>query len=65
MGVGVLFGGFRSVMRSVVEMALGDEGMMRGGMVIASFMTSSGFAMMTGRVLVVFGCFAVVLDGLL
>jgi len=61
----MLLGSFGGMVCSVVEMALSDEGMVRGGVMVAGFMTSSRFAMMTSSVIVVFGGFAVMLDGFL
>ena len=59
--LGVKFRRFGGVMRSVVMMAIGGVGMVSGEMMIAGFMTARGFAMMSGRVLVVFCCFVMML----
>jgi hypothetical protein len=59
--LGVKFSCLGGVMRSVVMMAIGGVGMMRGEMMIAGFVVARGFAMMPGRVLVVFRCFVVML----
>lgn len=64
MSVGVLFGGFSSMVRGVVQMTLRDQGMMRGGVVVANFMTSGGFTMVSRGVLVMFGGFVMMLNGL-
>lgn len=64
-GLSVGLSGFGGVVRGMVKMALGYMGMMRGGVVIASFIASSGLAMMPGSELVVFGCFTMMLNGLL
>lgn len=50
-------------MHGVVKMALADEGMMGGGVMIAGLVTSGGFAMVARGVLVMFGGFAMMLDG--
>ena len=59
MRFGVGLGGFRGVMRGVMQMALGNVGMMRSSMVIAGFMVPGGFTMMTRGVLVVLSGFVV------
>lgn len=59
-----MFGGFAGVVRGVVKMALGNECMVCTNVMIASFMTGSGFAMMASGVLVVLGGFAVMLNGM-
>jgi len=61
-GVGVRFGRFRSVVCGVVMMAVSDVRMMSGQMMITGFEVARGFAMMTGRVFVMFGCFVMVLN---
>jgi len=63
--LGVKFGCFGGVMHSVLMMAIGGVGMMRGEMMIAGFVMARGFAMMTGRVFVMFGCFVMMLGCLL
>lgn len=62
---GVKFGCFGGVMTGVMMMAIGDVGMMSGEMMIPRFMMARGFAMMACGVLVVFGCFAMMLGCLL
>lgn len=64
-GLSVGLGSFGGVVCGMVKMALGDMGMMRGGMVIAGFMASSGLAMVPGCEFVVFGCFTMMLNGVL
>jgi hypothetical protein len=59
------FGGFRGVVRGVMMMAMRQVRVMRGEMMIAGFVMARGFAMMPGSVLVVFGCFVMMLGGLL
>jgi hypothetical protein len=44
-------------------MALGDVGMMRGGVCVASFVACSSFAMVACCVLMMFRGLAVMLDG--
>jgi hypothetical protein len=46
-------------------MTAGKMSVMCGEMMIASFMVARGFAMMMGRVLVMFGCFVMMLNGML
>jgi hypothetical protein len=58
-----MLSGFCGMVRSVMEMALGDMGMVRGDVGVARFMARGSFAMMARRVLVMFGGFAVMLDG--
>jgi hypothetical protein len=58
-GFGVGLGGFGSVVRGVMQMAVRDVGMVRGSMVIASFVVPGGFPMMTCGVLVVLSGFVV------
>ena len=64
MHVGVMFGRFLDVVDGVVEVALGDVGMMGGEMMIASLMMPGCFAMVARGVLMMLGGFAVMLDGL-
>jgi hypothetical protein len=61
----VRFRGFGGVMRRVMMMAMRKVRVMRGEMMIAGFVMARGFTMMPGSVLVMFGCFVVVLSGLL
>jgi hypothetical protein len=61
-GFGVCLGGFGSVMRCVMMMTVGDVSVMRGEVMIPFFVMTRGFAMMTRRVFVVLGSFAVMLD---
>jgi hypothetical protein len=63
--LGVKLGCFRGVMRGVMMMAVGHLGVMRGQMVIAGFVVPRGFAMMTRRVVMMFGCFLVMRNCLL
>jgi hypothetical protein len=63
--VGVDFGGFGGVVCGVMKMAVGDLGVMSGEMMIAVFVVARGFAMMTCCVVVVFGCFVMMLGCLL
>lgn len=60
--VGVDLGGFGGVVHGVMMMAVCDVGMVSSHVVIARFEVTGGFAMMAGRVFVVFGCFVVMLD---
>ncbi|HKF41131.1 MAG TPA: hypothetical protein VKB21_08565 [Candidatus Acidoferrum sp.] len=62
-GIGVVFGGLRGVVGGVVKMTLGDQRVMRCGVMITGLMAGSGFAMMARSVLVVFGSFTMMLDG--
>jgi hypothetical protein len=57
--------GFGGMMRGVMMMAMRQVRVMRGEMMIAGFVVARGFAMMPGSVFVMFGCFVVVLGGLL
>jgi hypothetical protein len=61
----VKFGGFRRVMRGVMQMALRAVSMMRGGFVIAVLVVAGGFAMVSRGVLVVLGGFVMMLCGVL
>jgi hypothetical protein len=61
----VSLGGFRGVVRGVMMMAMRQVRVMRGEMMIAGFVMARGFAMVARSVLMVFGCFVVVLSGLL
>jgi hypothetical protein len=53
------------VVHGVVMMAVGGMGVMSGEVMIAGFMVARGFAMMTGRVFVMFCCFVMMLGCLL
>jgi len=64
MRVGVMFGGFFDVVHGVVQVALGDVGMMRGEMMIARLMMLSRFAMVARGVLMMLGGLAVMLDSM-
>lgn len=48
-------------MHSVMMMAVGGVGVMRRHVMIAGFVVARGFAMMPGRVLVMFCCFVMML----
>jgi hypothetical protein len=50
-------GGFRGVVGGMVKMALRGVGVMRRGVMIASFVVFSGFAMMASCVFVMVCCF--------
>jgi hypothetical protein len=54
---GVGLGGFRGVVGGMVKMALRGVGVMRRGVMIASFVVFSGFAMMASCVFVMVCCF--------
>jgi hypothetical protein len=56
---------FGGVMNGVMMMAICSVGMVRGEMMIAGFVVARGFAMVAGRMLVVFCCFVVMLGCLL
>jgi hypothetical protein len=62
--VGVILTCFPGVMCGVGSMTVRDMSMVAGLFVVASFMMIGGDIMMRGRMLVVFGGFAVVLDSL-
>lgn len=57
----MLLGGFRSVMRGVVEVALGRVCMVRSGFVVAAFVMPGGLAVMSSGVLVMLGCLMMML----
>jgi hypothetical protein len=57
----VVLGRFGGVLSCVQCMAVRQEGVMGGLLVIARFVVFGGFAMVLGRVFVVFGCVFVVL----
>jgi hypothetical protein len=52
----VLLCRFCGVVRGVVQVSLRGVGMVRSHFMVAGFVMRCGFAMMTGRVLVVFRC---------
>ena len=52
-------------MGGVMKMAMGKVRVMRGEVVIARFVMARGFAMMARSMFVMFGCFLMVLSGLL
>jgi hypothetical protein len=60
--LGMQFGSLRGVMTSVMMMAVGHVGVMSGQVMIAGFMVARGFMMVTSCVLMMFGCFTVVLS---
>jgi hypothetical protein len=55
------FCGFRSMVDGVHSVPVGDLGVMSGLLVMARFMVLCSFPMMTGSVLVMLGCFRVVM----
>jgi len=59
--LGVKFGGFGGVMHSVVMMAIGNVRVMGGEVMVPRFVVARGFAMMSGGVLMVVRCFAMML----
>jgi hypothetical protein len=61
---GVMLAGFFGVMRSVVQMALGDVGMVPGLLMTAGFVVIRGGLVMLCSMLVVFRCFAMMLRGI-
>jgi hypothetical protein len=63
-GFRVVLGGFAGVMRSMLEMAVRDVGMMRSDVVVVRFVVFGGLAMMSRGVFVVLGSFLVMLNGL-
>jgi hypothetical protein len=52
---------FGGVMGSVMKVAVGRVGVVRGQMVVTGFVMTSGFAMMPRGVFVVFRCFVMML----
>jgi hypothetical protein len=54
--------GFDGVVRGVMMMAAREVGMMRGEMMIVRFVWICRFAMMTCRVVMMFGCFVMMLN---
>jgi hypothetical protein len=65
MRFGVSLGGFRGMVRRMMMMAVGDVRVMRGEVMIFFFVMLRGFAMMTGRVLMMLGSLVVMLDCML
>lgn len=63
MRVSVVLSSFCGVVRSVMKMALSDLSVMRGGVGVAGFVARRGFAMVACCVFVMFGGFAMMLDG--
>src|SRR5579871_2839039 len=59
----VMLAGFYGVMRCVVLMPVSDVRMMTGGFMISRFMVRRSGAMVFGRMLVMFCCFAMVFRG--
>jgi len=57
----VELGGLSGMVRGMVMMAIGNMGVMRGCLVITSVMVFGGQVVMPCCMLVVFGCFAMVL----
>ncbi len=57
----VKLSGFVGVVSGVKVMGVGNVGVMRGHVMIAGFVVPRGFAMMTGRVVVMFCCFVMML----
>jgi hypothetical protein len=62
---GMFFGCFLSVMGGLYVVSMGGVGMVRGFLVITSFMVFCRFLMMTSSVLVMFGSFFVMFCGFL
>lgn len=56
---------FCCVVCRVVQMSLGSVRVMRSCLMIAAFVVPGGFAMVPGRVFVVFRCFVMVLGRML
>jgi hypothetical protein len=57
----VRLGGFARMVHGMLVMAASGMGMMSRCFVIAGFMVPGGFAMMLRRMLVMFGCFVMML----
>lgn len=57
----VEFSCFGGVVRRVLAMAMRKVGVMGRGLIIARLVVLGGFAMMSGRVLVMFGCLEMML----
>jgi hypothetical protein len=62
---GVVTAGLGMMLFGVAGMAMRAVGVVGGLLVVAGFMMPAGFAVMLGRVLVVFGGLVVMLDGML
>jgi len=62
---GVEFGGFGGVVSGMVMVAIGGMSVVRREMMVTGFVVARGFAMVACRVLVVLGCFVMMLGCLL